>query len=86
LGEERLPAMYVVSLQGLLFGSIGLVSAIGLLGNRSWARRMLLVASVALALSALVAIGIAPQRWDTQGVLVLFCACLWWEARKWHQQ
>ena len=39
-----------------------------------------------LAVVALVSIIMAPRQWDTQGVFILLCALLWWEARKWHQE
>jgi len=75
--------MYVVAIEGLLFGAIAVVGAIGLLTERLWARRMLLVASVLLTLTAAVAIGMAPHKWDMQGIFILFCVLLWWESKKW---
>jgi hypothetical protein len=84
--KSYLPAMYVVATEGLLFGAIALVGAVGLLTEKLWARRMLLVASILLALTAAIAIGMAPKQWDTQGIFILFCVLLWWESRKWRRE
>lgn len=83
--KGHLPAMYVMAIQGLLFGVIAVIGAIGLLAGRVWARRMLLVASVLLVLTASVVVGMAPRKWDTQVIFVLFCALLWWQAWKWRR-
>jgi hypothetical protein len=86
LAKSYLPVMYVVAIEGLLFGAIAAVGSIGLLTGKLWARRVLLVASVLLALTAGVAIAMAPQQWDTQGLFILFCGLLWWESRKWRHE
>ena len=77
-----LSALYVVVTEGLLFGVMAAICAVGLFMGRPWARRMLLVVSVLLALTAIVAIGMAPQQWDTQGIFILYCVLLWWGSRK----
>lgn len=84
--RSHLPAMYVVAIEGLLFGAIAVVGAFGLLTQRIWAGRLLLVASVLLTLTAAVAIAMAPQKWDTQGIFILFCVLLWWESKKWRRE
>jgi hypothetical protein len=84
--KSFLPAMYVVALEGLVFGVVGAIGAIALFTRRPWAPRTVLVASVLLSLVALVSIIMAPHQWDTQGVFILMCVLLWWEARKWRQE
>jgi hypothetical protein len=83
--KSYLPAMYVVAIQGLLFGAIAVIGAIGLLAGRVWAHRMLLVASVLLALTAAVVVGMPPHKWDTQVIFVSFCVLLWWQSWKWRR-
>jgi hypothetical protein len=84
--KSFLPAMYVVAVEGLVFGAVAVVSAVALLTHRVWAPRTVLMASVLLAVVALVSIVMAPHQWDTQAVFILLCALLWWEARKWRQE
>lgn len=84
--KSHLRAMYVVAIEGFLFGVIAVVGAVGLLTGKLWARRMLLVASVLLTLTAAVVIAMAPQKWDMQGLFVLFCVLLWWESMKWRRE
>jgi hypothetical protein len=84
--KSFLPAMYVVAVEGLVFGVVAIICAIALFTQRAWAPRTVLVASVLLAVVALVSIIMAPHQWDTQGVFMLLCALLWWEARKWRQE
>ena len=81
--KSYLPAMYLVAIEGLLFGAIALVGAVALLTGKPWARRMLFVASFFLALTVAVAVGMAPHTWHTQGVFLAFCVLLWLESRKW---
>lgn len=80
--KTYLPAMYLVAAEGLLFGTIAVVGAVGLLLRKPWAHRMLVVASVLLTLTAIVAIVMAPHRWDMQVIFILFCVILWWESKK----
>jgi uncharacterized membrane protein len=80
--KSYLPAMYVVATEGLLFGAIAIIGTVGLLMKKPWAHRMLLLASILLALTAAIAIGMAPRKWETQGVFIVFCALLWWQSRK----
>jgi hypothetical protein len=54
--KSFLPAMYVIATEGLLFGVVGAISAVALFMRRPWAPRMVLVASVLLAVFALVSI------------------------------
>ncbi len=82
LAKRYLPAMYVVAIEGILFGIVAAVGAVGLLAGRLWALRMLLVGSVLLVLSAVVAIVMAPQQWDMQAIFISFCVLLWWASMK----
>ena len=83
--RSHLLGMYLVVAEGLLFGTIAAICAVALFVGRPWARRLLLMASVLLALTAMVVIAVAPQQWDTQGVFIVFCVLLWLEARKWRR-
>jgi predicted MFS family arabinose efflux permease len=78
--------MYVVAAEGLLFGVIAIVGAIAVLAEKRWARRLLLVASILLTLTAVVVIVMAPQKWDTQGIFIAWCLLLWWTSWKWKRQ
>jgi len=80
--RDLLPAVYLVAVEGFLFGVISVACAIGLVMRKPWAHRALLVTSIFLAITAAIAIGMAPQRWDKQAVFVLSSALLWWDARK----
>jgi hypothetical protein len=83
VGTKRLQLLlYWVAAEGLVFGPVALISALGLHRGRAWAHRVLLPASVFLALVAGGAIAIAPQTWDIQGVFILVCALYWWESEK----
>lgn len=84
--KSLLPAMYVVAVEGFVFGVVAVIGAIALFTQQAWASRTVLVASVLLAIVALASIIMAPHQWDTQGVFILLCALLWWEARKWRQE
>ena len=81
--KSLLPSLYLFAVEGIVFGSTALITAAGLLKHQSWAHRALLFSSVALAIVAVVGIVMAPQTWDIQGVFILFCVLLWWEAKKW---
>jgi len=84
LMKNYLPAMYLVAVEGFLFGSIAVAGVVGLLLGKAWVRQMLVVASVLLALTAIVAIGmVPPTQWDTQVVLISFCGLWWWQSKKW---
>lgn len=81
--KSHLPALLLFATEGILFGAIAVVAAFGLIRAQLWARTLLLATSVLLAVTAVVAIAVAPRQWDTQAVFILFCALLWWEARTW---
>jgi len=81
--KSLLPALYIAVVEEFLFGAIALVCAVGLFRRSVWARRVLVRASVALAIVAVLVIALAPGQWDTQGIFILFCVLLWWCARKW---
>lgn len=84
--RSHLPALYFVAIEGLLFGAVAIVGAVGLFTHKIWAGRLLLVASVLLTLTAAVAIAMMPKRWDIQGIFILFCVILWWESKKWRHE
>jgi hypothetical protein len=75
------PLLFLVSGEGLVFGFIAILCAVGLVLRRNWPPRVLLPSSVILALCAAAAIAIAPHTWDMQGLFILFCALYWWELR-----
>lgn len=80
--KSYLPELYFLATEGLLFGVIGVVAALGLVWEAPWARSTLLFASVLLALIAVVAVFVAPRQWDMQMMFVLFCVLLWWWRKK----
>ena len=75
------PLIFTVAAQGVAFGICGLVAAFGFLRRRSWAPRLLLLGSVALALSSVAVIAFWPHLWDEQGIYILLSSLYWWS---WH--
>ena len=80
--RDAMPAAYLVSGEGLVFGLVALVGAIGIFTRKRWGSRLVLVASVPLALVAIAASFLMPREWDMQAVFLGLCVVLWWGTRK----
>ena len=72
------PLIFSVAAQGVFFGICGLVAVFGFLRSRSWAPGLLLLESIALALSSVAMIALWPHLWDEQGVYILLSSLYWW--------
>ena len=83
--QSYLPAMYVVAAEGFLFGAIAIVGTVAVLANKRWANSLLYVSSVLLMITAMVAIFMAPHKWDTQSIFIAWCLLIWWTAWKWQR-
>ena len=83
--KSFLPWLYLVSLEGLVLGSVAVVGAIALLAKRRWGLAVLRVGSVALIGCSIAATVMAPQSWDYQGIFLLFGAAFLWSVRKHHE-
>ena len=82
IAQSTLPSQYLIAAEGILFGAIAMVSAVGFLTRQPWAWRIVLPASALLAIVAAIAIAMTPREWDTQGVFIVMCSLLWWQARR----
>src|SRR5262245_49172553 len=71
------PHLYLTASEGLIFGTIAVISSIGLALRQQWAARVLLPSSVLLALSACILLAMDPGAWDSQGVLIAYCVLYW---------
>jgi uncharacterized membrane protein len=80
--KAAIPKLRFVALEGFVFGVLAIVCSAGLLLGKAWAPKFLFITSIALTLTAVVAIYIAPHQWDTQAIFILWCVFLGWAARK----
>lgn len=81
--RDFMPVLYLVLFEGLFFGVVAAILALGFGAGWKWAPRVSVVASIPLALIALVASVLAPGLAAVQLTFVVLCGVLWWEALKW---
>ena len=71
------PALFVVAMQGVLFGILTLVMTVAILRRKAWAHYVLLLWSVGLVATASAVIVMAPHQWVRQGCFIALCATFW---------
>jgi hypothetical protein len=78
--------MYVVAIQGIVFGVVALGTAVALAAGKPWARHLLFVISGGVVITAIAAIIMPGADTIAQALFILCCACLSWGAWKWRNE